>query len=275
MQTPTPATPAEKLQRIILPDLEFRSTTFRDAIEFLRQESRRLDVDEADPSQRGVAVWMDPAVAADFCFVGPNGEARRLTITFSKVPLGEVIRHTAQQVGLEMHVTPSGVFLCVPPPTVAEAPPVPTDSDEIPLGHYMRAAEGYLELGMQEESAAELGHIVQRIHTAEAAADWPAMEAAANFLCQMCPDQAAWPVTRAKAMRHLHSLEAGLVILYDALLRFPDEAEVHFHLACSEAQLDHLDTARDHLASAIQLMPGYRELALAEPDLAPLRRGSL
>ena len=36
-----------KLQRIIIPHIEFRSTTISDAVEYLRQESARLDIDSS------------------------------------------------------------------------------------------------------------------------------------------------------------------------------------------------------------------------------------
>ncbi len=35
-----------KLNSIIIPNIEFRQTTISDAVEYLRQESRRLDVSE-------------------------------------------------------------------------------------------------------------------------------------------------------------------------------------------------------------------------------------
>ena len=46
-----------KLQSIVIPNIEFRQTTLNDAVEFLRQEARRLDpgTDEAD---RGVNIFL-------------------------------------------------------------------------------------------------------------------------------------------------------------------------------------------------------------------------
>ena len=41
-----------KLAAIIIPNIEFHSTTISDAIEYLRQESRRLDT---DPTRNAVA----------------------------------------------------------------------------------------------------------------------------------------------------------------------------------------------------------------------------
>ena len=53
-----------KLAAIIIPNIEFHSTTISDAIEYLRQESRRLDTDP-DPEARGVNIFLKlPGAAA-------------------------------------------------------------------------------------------------------------------------------------------------------------------------------------------------------------------
>ena len=46
-----------KLSQIIIPNIEFHSTTISDAIEYLRQESRRLDTD-TDQDARGVNIFL-------------------------------------------------------------------------------------------------------------------------------------------------------------------------------------------------------------------------
>ncbi len=76
---------------------------------------------------------------------------------------------------------------------------------------------------------------------------------------------------------------AGLIYLYAAsgekesqnlhdhgADRFPTGATIFYNLACYVAQLGHLDSARARLASAIKLDSECREMALADPDLAPL-----
>ena len=44
-----------KLERIIIPKLEFREATIREAIEFLKKKSQELDVD-SPPGERGVNI---------------------------------------------------------------------------------------------------------------------------------------------------------------------------------------------------------------------------
>lgn len=47
-----------KLNRIIVPKLDFRDTTIRQAVDFLRQTSRRLDTLEPDPTKKGVNIFL-------------------------------------------------------------------------------------------------------------------------------------------------------------------------------------------------------------------------
>ena len=119
-----------KLQSILIPNIEFRSTTVADAIEFLRQESRRLDLDP-DPEARGVNIFLKltssgaPAVRAVApvdpvipglpteavsaagggvaAVAGPSASTR-ITLTMSRLPLLEALRYVAQQAGLKVKV---------------------------------------------------------------------------------------------------------------------------------------------------------------------------
>ena len=46
-----------KLQSIVIPNIEFRQTTLNDAVEFLRQEARRLDTNSPE-EERGVNIFL-------------------------------------------------------------------------------------------------------------------------------------------------------------------------------------------------------------------------
>ena len=120
-----------KLQAIIIPNIEFRSTTVADAVEFLRQESRRLDPDP-DVESRGVNIFLKlggtsaplrttaapapdavipglPPVDAGAAgagapvVTGPSANTR-ITLTMSRLPLLEALRYVAQQAGLKVKV---------------------------------------------------------------------------------------------------------------------------------------------------------------------------
>ena len=131
-----------KLQNIIIPSIEFRSTTISDAIEFLRQESGRLENDP-DPANRGgniflklpgvgasaprpaTAVSNEPAipglppavdagagVAPAAAPVGAVPSANtRISLTLNRIPLLEALRYVASQAGLKVKVEPYAVSI--------------------------------------------------------------------------------------------------------------------------------------------------------------------
>ena len=119
-----------KLAKIIIPNIEFRSTTISDAIEFLRQEARRLDPDP-NPEMRGVNIFLklptagarvvNPVAApapvdataipglptdpsATTAPVASAGANSRITLTMSRLPLAEALRYVASQAGLKVKV---------------------------------------------------------------------------------------------------------------------------------------------------------------------------
>ena len=118
-----------KLAKIIIPNIEFRSTTISDAIEFLRQEARRLDPDP-NPENRGVNIFLKlptagarvvnpaaPVAPTDATAIpGLPGETTapapalsagansRITLTMSRLPLAEALRYVASQAGLKVKV---------------------------------------------------------------------------------------------------------------------------------------------------------------------------
>ncbi len=139
---------SRKLSSIMIPNIEFRSTTISDAIEFLRQESKRLDNDP-DPEARGVNIFLKlpgssapsaPRAAAPPADTGipglpsatdvgaltaqPSGPVAtantRITLTLSRIPLVEALRYVAQQAGLKVKVEPYAVSI-VPLTEVTDA----------------------------------------------------------------------------------------------------------------------------------------------------------
>lgn len=125
---------SRKLAAITIPNIEFRATTIRDAVEFLRQESRRLDVSEVNPDDRGVNIFLklppagtparavatadaaipgvDAPAAAPAAPVGTVASAEtRITLTLSRIPLLEALRYVASQAGLKVKVEPYAVSI--------------------------------------------------------------------------------------------------------------------------------------------------------------------
>jgi hypothetical protein len=109
----------EKLATIVIPRVEFRSTSLSNAIEFLRQESVRLDPDP-NPQARGVnlVLRLPPAAPAPVAATGsgtapaanppPSGNTR-ITMTLTGVPLREVLQYVATQADLKVRIDPYAV----------------------------------------------------------------------------------------------------------------------------------------------------------------------
>ncbi len=134
----------QKLNSIIIPKLEFRDATIREAVEFLKSKSAQLDVREADPTKRGVnivlklesgpnlgvapapeapigvaaipglepipgAIPAAPAPGAILPTVNP-GDAR-ITLALTNVPLAEALKYVTQLAGLKYKVEPFAVSI--------------------------------------------------------------------------------------------------------------------------------------------------------------------
>ena len=119
---PVSRPPAEKLNRLVLPGtLTFQGTSFYDMLAYLRQESVRLDVEEADEERRGVPVWIVDGEGR--CTAGAPGESRSLDrmvahlychLEIVDLPLGHARDVLARCFGLETRVSDEAVFLWLP-----------------------------------------------------------------------------------------------------------------------------------------------------------------
>lgn len=127
-----------KLNRITIPKIEFREATVREAIDFLKQKSRELDVQEPDPTRRGVNIVLKldsgPASAAPAApepapatpaipgleaapapaAVVPAGPAvnpadARITLSLSNIPLVEALRYITNLANLKIKIDPYAV----------------------------------------------------------------------------------------------------------------------------------------------------------------------
>jgi len=151
--------------------------------------------------------------------------------------------------------------------------------------HYkmgLMAAEGYLELGMPEEALREfqklprdvkLGveglSLLMEIHRVEE--EWEQMESVAERLWAVDPANVARWIDWAIALRLSNSPSSARVLLLEALDQFPEEAIVHYHLACCECQLGNLPSAREHLIDSKKRCRICRVLALTdEGELQPI-----
>jgi len=113
-----------RLNRMIIPRVDFRDATVRQAVNFLQQRSRDLDTTEVDPANRGVNIVVKlpavsmPAPSVEADSVGDTlatpaaaASADRITLNLSNVPLYEALRYVATLAGLKVKVEPFAVSL--------------------------------------------------------------------------------------------------------------------------------------------------------------------
>ena len=103
-----------KLNNIILPKLEFRDATIREAIDFLRKKSVDLDPEKAHPETAGINMVLQleapnpPAPAVN----GPAGlppdaaNTARITVSLSNIPIGEALKYVTALAGLKYKIEP-------------------------------------------------------------------------------------------------------------------------------------------------------------------------
>lgn len=123
----------EKLKTIIIPSIEFADTSLIEALNFIQQRSTELDVNEPDPSHKGVNIILDagsggsggaapvaaPAADGGFGFSGGGAPVAasggggvgdtRITLRLSNVPLAEALRYTTSLAQLKYKVEPFAV----------------------------------------------------------------------------------------------------------------------------------------------------------------------
>ncbi len=147
---------------------------------------------------------------------------------------------------------------------------------------HLSHAQGYLELGMLAEAAAELACISGpdaqsrdvigvRLALLHEQADWPAARDLARDLVRHAPDDAGIWITWAYATRRAETLAAAELILLEAERHHPTEATIQFNLGCYACQRGDLALARRRVNQAVALDQKFAALALSDPDLEPLR----
>jgi predicted Zn-dependent protease len=155
---------------------------------------------------------------------------------------------------------------------------------------HLKAAEGWVELGSPAEALIELESVGElergqppvlemfwRVYCAWN--KWQPAYEVAERLVERFPDEPAGWIDRAYALRRMKG--GGLPAAFDALLpalkRFPFEPVIPYNLACYCAQMARIVEAQDWLEQAMVVgdRKRLRRMALADPDLAPLKEMGL
>jgi Flp pilus assembly protein TadD len=146
------------------------------------------------------------------------------------------------------------------------------------LSKHLRAATGYLGLGMAEEAWAELEAIDARHRTllevlklrlevCRAMGKWELMAEIANHLHKAEPEDPGHPIDLAFAIRRAHGEDEAAAVLEQARLSFPKEAILPYNLACYRAVRGRVAEAKQLLAEAFTLDASLRITSLDDPDL--------
>ncbi|HET7238799.1 MAG TPA: Amuc_1098 family type IV pilus outer membrane protein [Terrimicrobiaceae bacterium] len=91
-----------KLDEIIIPRVDFRDATIREALDFLKQRAIALDITEQDPSRRGINIVLK---------VPPDSlEAEaRITLSLNDIPLRAAIDYVAKAANLKLKIEPYAI----------------------------------------------------------------------------------------------------------------------------------------------------------------------
>lgn len=150
------------------------------------------------------------------------------------------------------------------------------------IKRHLSYAQGYLELGLVAEAAAELeripaphnqepGVIAVRMSVLHEQKDWATLAAVAGDFVRRAPGEPSAWVTWAYATRRSDSLAAAERILLEAETQHPAEPTIQFNLGCYACLRGDLNEARRRVDRAIALEPTFAEEAATDPDLTALR----
>ncbi|HEV7402794.1 MAG TPA: hypothetical protein VGO11_07715 [Chthoniobacteraceae bacterium] len=145
----------------------------------------------------------------------------------------------------------------------------------------LQAADGYLYLGMAEEALGELvgvpvpektnpsvllAHVRVLLHLKQ----WSEAESLSGLGTTNHPEEEEFTVQRAFALHQLNQGEQAVEVLLAAPEWIRRTGILHYNLACYEARLGDLSTARQCIRAAIQLNAAMKKNARLDPDLQSL-----
>lgn len=149
------------------------------------------------------------------------------------------------------------------------------------INFLLRAAQGWLELGLPQEAWDELQQVPaeerERLEVMLLSLDalqtlkrWDECAAIGREAANRYPDCGAIYLVTAYAIRRAQSLPAArdFLLLGEGVLG--EEAMFHFNLACYACQLGDLPEAERRLGIAFRIDPKYRLQALDDEDLRPI-----
>ena len=146
----------------------------------------------------------------------------------------------------------------------------------------LESAQGYLELGMNQEALDVLDSLPSEEASLSASISLRLMalngmerwEMAADLARQSIPDHphcGALYLLGAYAIRRLLNVSDARHFLESGKAHLETDPLYHFNMACYDCVLGDEEAAREKLAIAFELAPRMRELAMTDPDLESIR----
>ncbi|MDR0533048.1 MAG: hypothetical protein LBH01_03750 [Verrucomicrobiales bacterium] len=144
------------------------------------------------------------------------------------------------------------------------------------------AALGWLNLGNWQEARGELDSVPAEyreqplmaglyLEVLSSGRQWREMQLRASLMAERFPGDVQWLISQAYATRRAESLPKARKVLQAAYERFPQVALVCYNLACYAAQFGELEEAKSYLTEAVGLDAEYKDMALQDEDLEPIR----
>jgi tetratricopeptide (TPR) repeat protein len=142
---------------------------------------------------------------------------------------------------------------------------------------HLDAAQGFFELGMFLDADAELDRIDPfcrhlpkvlevRVQIYAALKRWELVQVVAKRLWEQT-SKLEWVAEWANALRQSRAIESAKAVLLGAVENHPNNALLHYQLACCECVLGEVEVAKTRLEHALKLDTSLRMRALAEKDL--------
>ena len=161
---------------------------------------------------------------------------------------------------------------------------ITTTSERQNQEHWERsilAADGYLYLGLPREALRELdeipaggrntsGVLRARIRVLLHLKRWKEAEALSSRGTQLYPEENEFMVQRAFALHQQEKGSEAVQVLLNAPEWIRRTGILHYNLACYEAQLGDLRTARQCIRAAIEINASFKKNAKTDPDLQRL-----
>jgi len=145
----------------------------------------------------------------------------------------------------------------------------------------LMAADGYLFLGMPTHALAELESIPDSAQNSSAVLRarvrvllhlkrWNEANGLSEAGVSLYPDENEFTVQRAFALHQLKKGGDAVKVLLSAPEWIRKTGILHYNLACYEAQLGDITTARQCIKAAFEINSSFKKNARTDPDLARL-----